>query len=33
MFDFHRADEAIKLGQEAGREGGETINEAIAALA
>jgi NTE family protein len=32
-FDFHRADEAIKLGQEAAERASETINEAIAALA
>jgi NTE family protein len=32
-FDFHRADEAIKLGEEAAEKASETINEAIAALA
>jgi NTE family protein len=32
-FDFHRADEAIKLGQEAAEKASETVNEAIAALA
>jgi len=32
-FDFHRADEAIKLGHEAGERACETINEAITALA
>jgi NTE family protein len=32
-FDFHRADEAIRLGHEAGEKACETINEAIAALA
>jgi len=32
-FDFHRADEAIRLGQEAGERACETINEAITALA
>jgi NTE family protein len=32
-FDFHRADEAIKLGAEAADKASETINEAIAALA
>jgi NTE family protein len=32
-FDFHRADEAIKLGSEAAEKAVETIGEAIAALA
>ncbi|HET7681605.1 MAG TPA: patatin-like phospholipase family protein [Xanthobacteraceae bacterium] len=32
-FDFHRAEEAIKLGEEAADKASETINEAIAALA
>lgn len=32
-FDFHRADEAIRAGQEAGERAVETINEAITALA
>jgi NTE family protein len=32
-FDFHRADEAIRLGEEAADRAAETINEAIAALA
>ena len=32
-FDFHRAEEAIKLGEEAGEKACETINEAITALA
>ena len=32
-FDFHRADEAIRLGREAADRAAETINEAIAALA
>ena len=32
-FDFHRAEEAIKLGEEAVNKASETINEAIAALA
>jgi len=32
-FDFHRADEAIKLGQEAAEKAADTVNEAITALA
>jgi NTE family protein len=32
-FDFHRADEAIKLGAEAAEKASETVHEAIAALA
>jgi NTE family protein len=32
-FDFHRADEAIRLGHEAADRAAETVNEAIAALA
>jgi NTE family protein len=31
-FDFHRADEAIRLGREAAERAAETVNEAIAAL-
>ena len=32
-FDFHRADDAIRIGREAADRAAETINEAIAALA
>jgi NTE family protein len=32
-FDFHRADEAIRLGHEAADRAADTVNEAIAALA
>jgi NTE family protein len=32
-FDFHRADEAIRLGSEAAEKAVESINEAISALA
>jgi NTE family protein len=32
MFDFHRADEAIKIGAEAAERAMETIGETIEAL-